>query len=81
MKQDKSQAGAKGIDPHRNVLIRLIIRMSVYYLIVGSSGAALLHFFPQLLAIMPVGGLAEFGTDPFIDIENGPIVSVGSRLD
>lgn len=81
MIQDLTSKGAKDIDPQRNILLRLIIRMSVYYLIVGLVGTALLYVFPQLHSIMPVGGLAEFGQDPFTDIENGQMISSGKSAE
>ena len=80
-----SQAGlhakdGQSSDPHRNVLIRLIIRISVYYLIVAISAAVLIRVFPGLLSFMPIGGLAEIRSDPLLTLEQAIVPGGGPSV-
>ncbi|MBT8472304.1 MAG: hypothetical protein KJN99_06840 [Marinicaulis sp.] len=56
-------------DNHRKTLVRLIVRITLYYIVVAGTGAVLLHLFPQLLTVMPIGGIVDYGGDPFVSIE------------
>lgn len=56
-------------DSHQHSLLRLIIRITLYYIVVSSCAALLLYLFPQLLGIMPIGGIVDYGGDPFASIE------------
>ena len=56
-------------DNHRKTLFRLIVRITLYYVAVAFIGALLLHLFPQLVSIMPIGGIVDYSTDPFVSIE------------
>lgn len=60
---------SQNLDVQRKVLISLIIRISIYYMIVAVSVVVLIHVFPGLVAYMPIGGLTDIASDPFSTIE------------
>lgn len=63
---------------HRKTLIRLIVRISLYYVVFAGFAAALIYLFPDLLAIAPIGGIVDYGGDPFTLIEDAPFASEAS---
>lgn len=66
---DITADGEPHADNQRNVIVRLLVRITIYYLLTATGAALLLWAFPGLPAIMPIGGIAEFYSDPFLSIE------------
>ena len=60
---------------HRKTLFRLIIRITLYYAGTAFVVAVLLHLFPILLDVMPIGGIVDYGGDPFASIETMSIAT------
>ena len=57
------------LDPQRKLLIKLLTRITFFYIAVAAVAATLLHLVPGLLAVMPVGGIGDIGGDPFAFVE------------
>ena len=72
---DPTVEGNRFLDDQRKVLLRLIGRISIYYLVMIAGGAVLFRMFPELLSVMPVGGIVDYYSDPFTGIDKSVAAS------
>ena len=66
---DPTVEGSRFLDDQRKVLLRLIGRISVYYLVIIVGSAVAFRIFPEALSVMPVGGIVDYHSDPFAGID------------
>ena len=57
---------------HRNILLKMLVKITVYYVVLFGSVAIAVHFSPSLIDSLPLGGVGEisdFGTSSIYDLE------------
>lgn len=69
---------------HRKSMLRLLVRVSVYYIIVAVLCAAVIKAFPTIVDELPIGGISEFTNfdDPGVyELEESLLNSDGDELE
>ncbi|MGB5627914.1 MAG: hypothetical protein WBM45_16525 [Woeseiaceae bacterium] len=57
---------------HRNILLKMLVRITAYYIVLFGAVAIVVHFYPGLTDQLPLGGvgeISEFGSSSIYDLE------------
>ena len=69
---------------HRNILLRMAVRVSFYYLVLAGAVAILVTVFPNTVQDLPLGGvgdIAEYGGDSLYDLEEALLSADDEELE
>jgi len=68
----KQESFGEHIPRHRNVLLKMLVKITLYYIVLFGTLAVAVHFNPGLMDSLPLGGVGEisdFGTSSIYDLE------------
>ena len=61
---DEQQRVAEVFERHKGILLRMAVRVTIYYAVLAGAVALAVNFVPGFAEQLPLGGVGEIGTPP-----------------